>query len=64
MRGYLTYFVAILIIILGVYQFFQEGCESGLKTILLGAGFIGVRRAIGNRDDDYCRPEPEDWVKR
>jgi len=47
LSGKLTYTVSILIIALGIYQFFTETCKSGLETILIGAGFMGLRRAIG-----------------
>jgi membrane-bound ClpP family serine protease len=49
LEGYVTYAIGILIILLGVYQFFKNDCNSGLATILMGAGFMGVRRAIENK---------------
>jgi hypothetical protein len=48
LSGYLTYVVGALIILLGVYQFFTSECKSGIETVLIGAGFMGLRRAIGN----------------
>lgn len=47
LNGYATYLVGGLIIVLGVYQFFTSECKSGLETVLIGAGFLGLRRAIG-----------------
>jgi hypothetical protein len=50
LNGKITYIVGFLIIALGVYQFFSEACKSGIETVLLGAGFMGLRRAIANQD--------------
>jgi hypothetical protein len=47
LQGKATYIVGGLIILLGVYQFFTSNCDSGLETVLIGAGFMGLRRAIG-----------------
>jgi hypothetical protein len=49
LNGYLTYTIGGLLILLGVYQFFKHDCNSGVATILLGAGFCGIRRAIENK---------------
>ena len=48
--GYFTYAVSAILVVIGIYQvFFKDDCKSGIETILVGAGFMGLRRAIENR---------------